>query len=110
MKVVLKKSQTSDPYTFAFLDSKDKSVVRSENYSAKNSALNGIESIKGNCLNDARYEMKEAKNGKFFFNLKASNGQVVGTSTFYETIDQRIIGIARFKMEAPYALMEERLS
>ena len=108
MKIVLRKSLTSEPYTFTFLDRKNNSVVRSEGYNVKNSALNDIESIRENCLNDASYEMKQAKNGKFFFNLKAFNDQVVGTSTFYETMDQRTIGIARFKMEAPYAILEER--
>jgi uncharacterized protein YegP (UPF0339 family) len=108
MRVVLKKGKTSAPYTFAFVDSEDRSIVRSEIYRARKTALNGIESVKKNCLNNARYEMKEAKNGKYFFNLKASNGQVVGTSTFYETMEQRIFGIAKLKIGAPDAVMVEQ--
>ena len=107
MKVVLKKSQKSEPYTFAFIDSEGKSIVRSENYQAKKGALNGIASVKKNCVSDARYEMKEANNGKFFFNIKASNGQVVGTSAFYASMEERSSAVARFKAEAPNSPTEE---
>jgi uncharacterized protein YegP (UPF0339 family) len=31
-----------------------------------------------------KYEIKKAKNGKFFFNLKASNGQIILTSQMYK--------------------------
>ena len=33
----------------------------------------------------AKYELKPAKGGKFMFNLKAANGQVVLTSETYDT-------------------------
>jgi len=108
MKIVLKKSQTSEPYTFAFVDSEDQSIVRSENYRARKGALNGIESVRKNCLNDARYEMKETKNGKFFFNVKASNGQVVGTSAFYVSMLDRSNAVAKFKSQAPNAPVVEQ--
>jgi uncharacterized protein YegP (UPF0339 family) len=32
-----------------------------------------------------KFELKTAKNGKFFFNLKASNGQIILSSEMYET-------------------------
>ena len=107
MKVVLKKSQTSEPYTFAFVDNKGKSILRSENYQAKKGALNGIASVKKNCVNDARYEMKETKNGKFFFNVKASNGQIVGTSAFYASMQERSDAVSKLMAEAPNAAVEE---
>ena len=49
-------------------------------YKVKGSATNGIQSVQRNCSDDARYELKEAANGKFFFNLKAANHQIIGTS------------------------------
>jgi uncharacterized protein YegP (UPF0339 family) len=107
MKVILKKGLTKEPYTFAFIDSEGKSVVRSENYQAKKGALNGIASIKKNCVNDRRYETKETKNGKFYFNVKASNGQVVGTSAFFSTMEERSSAVARFKADAADAAVEE---
>ncbi|MCK7534902.1 MAG: YegP family protein [Marinilabiliales bacterium] len=35
-------------------------------------------------LTPKRFEAKVAKNGKFHFNLKATNGQVIGKSEMYE--------------------------
>ena len=32
----------------------------------------------------AKYEIKQAKDGKFYFNLKASNGQVILTSQMHK--------------------------
>ena len=31
-----------------------------------------------------KYEIKKAKNGKFYFNLKAANGQIILTSQMYK--------------------------
>ncbi|GAB6010025.1 YegP family protein [Dysgonomonas reticulitermitis] len=45
----------------------------------------------------------EAKNGKPYFNLKASNGQVIGTSEMYESVAARDNGIASVKKNAPDA-------
>ena len=55
-------------------------ILTSEGYTTKTACLNGIESVKKNAAIPERFEVKEAKNGKPFFNLKASNGQVVGAS------------------------------
>ncbi|WP_343222995.1 YegP family protein [Lysobacter sp. ESA13C] len=43
-------------------------------------AEDDIESLKKNSALDERYECKDSSNGKPMFNLKASNGQVIGTS------------------------------
>ena len=50
-----------------------------------------------NSGNDARYELKTASNGKFHFNLKAANGQVIGTSQLYATEASRDKGVASVK-------------
>src|SRR3546814_8582650 len=58
-------------------------ILSSEGYSAKGSCINGIESVRKNSQDDARFERKTASNGKFFFNLTATNGQTVGSSQMY---------------------------
>jgi len=108
MRVILKESKADEPFTFSFVNNEGQTVVKSENYSAKKSAVNGIESVKKNCQNDSRYELKEAKNGKFFFNVKASNGQVVGTSTLFASEADRASAIAGLKSEGPGAAVEEQ--
>ncbi len=107
MKVVLRKSEAESPFSFVFVDSEGKTLLKSENYKQKNSALNGIESVRKNCITDARYEFKTAKNGKFFFNIKATNGQVVATSGFFGAESDRDKAIVDIKSNAPKAKLEE---
>ena len=83
-------------------------ILASEGYTAKPSCLNGIESVKKNASEDKRYERKEAKNGKFFFNLKAGNGQVIGTSEMYESAAGRDKGIESVKRNAPDASTDDQ--
>ncbi|NDV82789.1 DUF1508 domain-containing protein [Bacteroides sp. 51] len=78
-------------------------ILTSEGYTAKESCKNGIESVKKNSTNDDRFERKLSSNGKFFFNLKAINGQVIGTSEMYESESNRENGIASVKKNAPAA-------
>ncbi|AZI68221.1 DUF1508 domain-containing protein [Kaistella daneshvariae] len=61
-------------------------ILSSESYKSKTACQNGIESVKKNAANTARFEKISAPNGKFYFTLKASNGQVLGTSEMYETL------------------------
>jgi uncharacterized protein YegP (UPF0339 family) len=78
-------------------------ILASEGYSAKASAMNGIESVKKNAADDARFERKESKSGKPMFNLLAANHQVIGTSELYESASARDNGIESVKKNAPGA-------
>ena len=72
-------------------------ILRSEQYQGKASAENGIASVQANCSSDERYEKKTSSNGKLFFNLKASNHQIIGTSEMYESEQARENGISSTK-------------
>lgn len=78
-------------------------ILASEGYKAKSGCMNGIESVKKNAPDDSRYERKETKAGKFSFNIKAGNNQVIGTSQSYETAASRDNGIESVKKNAPDA-------
>ena len=65
--------------------------------------MNGIESVRKNAQEDKRFERTETKAGKARFNLKASNGQVIGTSETYESVKARDNGIASVAKNAPDA-------
>ena len=82
-------------------------ILSSEGYTTKAACENGIESVKKNAPEDARYERKEAANGKFHFNLKAANGQVIGSSQMYQSEDSRDNGIESVKKNAPDAEVVE---
>ena len=82
-------------------------ILTSQGYSTKAACLNGIESVKRNAAIDERFEVKVAKNGKPYFNLKASNGQVIGASQMYASEVTMNGGIASVKRNAPDAPVVE---
>jgi len=70
-------------FRFVLKDEGAQTLLTSELYKVKSSAEGGIASVQANCASDARYEKKTAADGKFYFNLKAANGQVIGTSPMH---------------------------
>lgn len=82
-------------------------VLRSQQYASKASALNGVASVQHNAPDDARYELKTANDGRFFFNLLAANGQVIGTSQMYASESTRAIGIGSVKANGPSSDVRE---
>ncbi|MBT9492392.1 MAG: YegP family protein, partial [Paucibacter sp.] len=50
---------------------------------------------------DDRYDKQTAVDGKYYFNLKAANHQVIGTSQMYGTTQARDTGIASVKTNGP---------
>lgn len=88
-------------YSFVLKAGNGETILRSEVYNAKASAENGIASVQNNSAVDARYERKTASNGKEYFNLKATNGQVIGTSQMYASAAGRDAGIESVKANGP---------
>ena len=82
-------------------------ILASESYAKKQGAMTGIESVKKNASDDSRYERKETKSGAQMFNLKAGNGQVIGTSESYNSGSARNNGIESVKKNAPEARIED---
>ena len=76
-------------------------ILTSEGYTTKAACLNGIESVRKNAPVEDRFEVKVAKNGKPFFNLKATNGQVIGSSQMYASERTMKQGIASVMRNAP---------
>lgn len=64
--------------------------------------------VRKNAVDDARYERKETAAGKFMFNLKASNGQVIGSSQSYTSASGRDNGIESVKKNAPDAKLDDQ--
>ena len=82
-------------------------ILASEGYKQRASAENGIASVRKNAPDDNRYERKETSSGKPMFNLKASNGQVIGTSETYSSASARDNGIESVKKNAPDAALSD---
>jgi uncharacterized protein len=82
-------------------------ILTSEGYTTKAACLNGVESVRKNSQEDARFDRLESSNDKFYFNLKSTNGQVVGSSQMYQAEASRENGIESVKNNAPDATVED---
>ena len=101
------KTGSNGQYYFNLKAANGQVILSSEGYTTKAACQNGIASVKNNAADDSRYEKKTSSNGKHFFNLKATNGQVIGTSEMYESASNRDNGIASVKTNAPGASTDE---
>ncbi|HEY1010978.1 MAG: YegP family protein [Daejeonella sp.] len=100
--------RTNGEFQFNLKAGNGQTILASEGYSSKTSCENGIESVRTNSQNDARFDRKTSTNGKHFFNLKASNGQIIGSSEMYESASSRENGIESVKTNAPDAKVNDQ--
>lgn len=105
-KFVIKQSSNGE-YRFNLKADNGQVILTSEGYVSKSGCENGIDSVKTNAGIDSRYDKRTSSNGKFYFNLKASNGQIIGTSEMYESESGRDNGIESVKANAPGASVVE---
>lgn len=96
-------------YQFNLKATNGQVILASEGYTTLAACKNGIESVKKNSQEDARFERKEAKDGSPYFNLKATNGQIIGKSEMYSSVASRDNGIESVKKNAPEAEVVEEL-
>ena len=78
-------------------------ILSSELYETRAAAENGIESVKKNGGDDARFEKRTSAKGDPYFVLKASNGQEIGRSEMYTSQAALENGIESVKTNAPDA-------
>ena len=60
-------------------------VLQSQGYSTEAAALNGALSVQDNGTSATRYQILQAQDGRWYFNITATNGQVVATGQMYST-------------------------
>ena len=94
-------------YQFNLKAGNGQTILSSEGYTTKAGCENGIESVRVNSQVDERFERKTSTNDKPYFNLKASNGQVIGKSELYESEAARDNGIESVQKNAVEASVEE---
>lgn len=105
-KFVISKRKNDD-YQFNLKAGNGQVILASQGYSTKTACENGIESVRKNSQDDARFERNTSSNGKPYFNLKASNGQIIGTSEMYESNASCENGIESVKKNAPDATVDD---
>ena len=68
-------------------------ILTSEGYTTTAARDNGIESVRKNGGDAARFNKATASDGRFYFTLKAGNAQVIGKSQMYKSESGRDGGI-----------------
>ncbi len=101
------KNDKSGQFRFNLKATNGQVILSSEAYTTKAACDNGISSVRTNSQDDGKYERNTAKDGSPYFNLKASNGQVIGTSEMYSSTSAMENGIASVKSNAPDASVED---
>jgi uncharacterized protein YegP (UPF0339 family) len=72
-------------YRFKLKAANGEPILRSEGYTNKQGCQTGIESVKKNAPTDSNYDRQKSSDGQFYFNLKAQNKEIIGTSETYKT-------------------------
>jgi uncharacterized protein len=106
-KFELKKASDGQFY-FNLRASNGKVILTSERYTDKSRAKKGIESVRKNAANPKRFERLQRDGGKPYFVLKASNGEVIGTSETYSGTSGVTRGIASVQKTAPEAAVDDQ--
>lgn len=83
-------------------------LLTSETYQSRSALENGIASVRRNCALDERYQVSVAANGQPYFNLKAGNHQVIGSSQRYASGSSCDAGIASVKINGPTMTIRDR--
>lgn len=83
-------------------------ILTSEAYTTKDNCLNGIESVKIHSQAESNFERRVTKDRKTYFNLKAANGQIIGTSQIYGSDFACDKGIASVRNNAAEARVEDK--
>lgn len=95
-------------YRFRLKAGNGETVLASEGYKAKASAKNGAASVQKNCADQSCFDKTKTRGGKFRFNLKARNHQVIGTSQSYNTESARDNGIKAIARAAKGAKIDDK--
>jgi uncharacterized protein YegP (UPF0339 family) len=104
-KFVIKQG-SSDEYSFHLTASNSEIILVSQRYGSRESAENGVASVKTNAPHDEQYRRRTSKDEQRYFVLKAANGEVIGTSEMYRADAGMEGGIASVKRGAAVAEVE----
>lgn len=86
--------QTGDQWYFHLAAANHATLLTSEGYQSRTSALGGVLSVLDNGGLETRYEIRAGADGQHYVNLKAANGRIIATSEGYSSASnaERAVG------------------
>lgn len=83
-------------------------ILGSEGYTSKSACKNGIESVRKNSIDAAKFDKNHSASGKYSFTLRAGNKQVIGKSQLYSSESSCDNGIKSVGRAAPAAAVVDQ--
>ncbi|MGF0239393.1 YegP family protein [Rhodococcus sp. IEGM1300] len=99
---------SSGQFRFVLKAANAETILVSEHYTSRSGAESGIAAVQKNSPLDERYERKNTKDGHPYFNLKAANHEIVGSSEAYSSDAAREKGIASVKAIGPTTVIKDK--
>jgi len=98
---------TDGRFLFNLKSDNGEKILTSQSYEAKKGAQEGIESVRRSAALDAQFDRMSSNDEKPYFVLKATNGEVIGTSQQYSSRSAMENGIASVMENAPAATVDD---
>lgn len=92
---IKKYTDVAGEFRFTVRDNEEIIILRSEGYTTSQMRNKGIQSLKLNGKDPNRYFRKTSVDSRFYFNIKAANGEIIATSVLYQTRTARERAIDR---------------
>jgi len=83
------KISSTEKYSYRLINN-GQVILRGETYSSKRTAEMSIYSVQNNTRSLNNFVTKKAKDGQYYFVVKAKNGEIVGMSGFYQSMNNLI--------------------
>jgi uncharacterized protein YegP (UPF0339 family) len=102
-------SKTSNgQFRFVLKAANAETILTSEHYTSRSAADGGIASVQKNSPLDERYERKSTRDGHPYFNLKAGNHEIIGSSEAYSSPAALEKGIASVKSYGATTVIKDK--
>jgi len=101
-------TQANGDFQFNLVANNGQVILTSQGYSAHASCLNGIDSVRRNSADPSKFVTKTASDGRPYFVLMATNGQVIGNSQMYADQGSCQKGIVSVQTNAPAADIDDQ--
>ena len=102
------KRAVNGKFVFNLKAENGETVLTSQTYASRGSAISGVESVRKNVTQAARFERKVAKDGSAYFVVMAANGKQIGRSETYSSASAMEKGIESVRKQAKAAKVEDR--
>ncbi|MEO9806536.1 MAG: YegP family protein [Reichenbachiella sp.] len=96
---------SNDHFYFHLKAGNGEVILASQGYTTKANCQKGVHSVSTNSKDEGNFAKKKSKDGKNYFVLMATNGQVIGNSQMYTTSSARDHGIHSVYQNATSAVI-----